>query len=264
MAEYQLKEFPRSRIATNDVCAVGLQKHHVAAFIEIDVSNARDRIKQLKKEKVRISFTAWLIKVSSLTIKDYEDIAAFLRGKRKVVVFNDINVSLVVEKELNGQRIPIPLVIEKAHEKSIESITQEINNARSQKLTERDIVLQNRSKKMEHLYYILPGFIRRFIWRYLIAHPQVAFSKMGNVAVTSIGMIGNANGWFLPISVHPVCFGIGKIMKKPVVIKDQIEIREMLNMTVLLDHDVADGAQMARFISKLSSNIENCVGLSEF
>ncbi len=30
----------------------------------------------------------------------------------------------------------------------------------------------------------------------------------------------------------------------------------MLNITVLLDHDVVDGAQMARFISSLSDNIE--------
>lgn len=37
---------------------------------------------------------------------------------------------------------------------------------------------------------------------------------------------------------------------------DELQIREMLNMTVLLDHDVVDGAEMARFISKLSYNIE--------
>ncbi|HPF52349.1 MAG TPA: 2-oxo acid dehydrogenase subunit E2 [Draconibacterium sp.] len=45
-------------------------------------------------------------------------------------------------------------------------------------------------------------------------------------------------------------------MKKPVVHEDQIVIREILNMTVLLDHDIADGAQMARFISDLTKNLE--------
>jgi pyruvate/2-oxoglutarate dehydrogenase complex dihydrolipoamide acyltransferase (E2) component len=79
---------------------------------------------------------------------------------------------------------------------------------------------------------------------------------MGNIAITSIGMLGKASGWFIPISVHPICFGIGKITKKPMVINDQIEIREILNITVLLDHDVADGSQMVKFISELSENIE--------
>jgi len=80
---------------------------------------------------------------------------------------------------------------------------------------------------------------------------------MGNVAFTSIGMMGKVNGWFIPISVHPVCFGISSIIKKPSVIDDRIEIREILKMSVLIDHDVIDGAPMARLISDLSKNIEN-------
>ena len=110
---------------------------------------------------------------------------------------------------------------------------------------------------MERFYYLLPGFARRFIWRYLLRHPHLVFNKMGNVAITSIGMAGSINGWFIPISVHPICFGAGSVIKKPVVIKDRIEIREMLNMTILIDHDVVDGAPMVRFIRDLSNNLEN-------
>jgi pyruvate/2-oxoglutarate dehydrogenase complex dihydrolipoamide acyltransferase (E2) component len=74
-------------------------------------------------------------------------------------------------------------------------------------------------------------------------------------------MMGNINGWFVPISIHPICFGVGSIIKKPVVINNNIEIREMLNISILLDHDVIDGANMARFISKLTKNIEKGIGL---
>lgn len=261
MTEYKVQKFPKSRIATNDVCSIGLQKHHITALIEIDVSESREKIKQYKKKNNKISFTAWLIKVISKTIKDYENVTAYLKGKRKVIIFNDINVSIAVEKDLNGHKIPIPLIIEKANERSIESITKQINDARDQNLTDNDIVLQNKSNRLERFYYILPGFIRRFFWRYLIRHPHFAFGKMGNIAITSIGMMGKANGWFIPISVHPICFGIGKIAKKPIVVNDKIEIRKILNITVLLDHDVIDGAQMARFISNLSDNIEKGIEL---
>ena len=84
---------------------------------------------------------------------------------------------------------------------------------------------------------------------------------MGNVSVTSVSGIGGANAWFIPISVHPICFGIGNVIKKPVVRNDNIEIREVLNMTVLLDHDVVDGMKMARFLRSLSNNIEKGVEL---
>ncbi|MFB6318136.1 2-oxo acid dehydrogenase subunit E2 [Saccharicrinis sp. FJH54] len=260
MDAYKIRTFPKSRIATNDVCAIGRQKHHVTALIEIDVSESREKIKAYKKTR-RISFTAWLIKVISITVKDYENATAYLKGKRKIVVFNDINVSLAVEKVLNGQRIPIPVIIEKAHERSIESITQQINEARDQQLADKDIVLQKRTNRLEQIYYVFPGLIRRYFWRYLVRHPSLAFSKMGNIAFTSVGMTGKGNAWFIPLSVHPVCFGISNISRKPVVVDDKIAIREMLQMTVLLDHDVIDGAQMARFLRKLSENIEGGIGL---
>lgn len=256
MAHFKTEMFPKTRIATNDVCSVGIQKHHVIALLDMDVTDSREKIKQLKKNNNRISFTAWLIKVIGVTVKDFGRVAAFLDGKRKIVIFDDINVSVAVEKEINGQKVPIPLVIEKANEKSTEAITSEINNARNKNLTDKDIVLHSKSTRKERIYYHLPGFLRRYFWRWLIRHLHFAYSKMGNVAVTTVGMMGKANGWFIPISVHPVCFGIGKITKKPVVVNDKIEIREMLNMTVLLDHDVVDGGEMARFISKLSDNIE--------
>jgi len=261
MEEFKTHKFPKSRIATNDVCSIGLKKHHVAAFIEVDVTESREKIKAYKKNGNKISFTAWLIKTIAITIKDYEAVASYLKGKRNLVVFNDINISMAVEKDLNGHKVPIPLVIKKANETSIESITKQINEAREHKLSDNEIVLQNKSNTLERLYYSLPGFARRLFWRILIDHPRFAFSKMGNVAITSIGMMGKVNGWFIPISVHPICFGIGRIAKKPVVVNDKIEIRELLNMTVLLDHDVVDGAIMARFLSRLSENIEKGIEL---
>ena len=261
MAEYKTFEFPRTRLATIDIGEIGSHKHYVTALLEMDVTSSRQKIKAYKKKNGRISFTAWLIKVISLTIKEYEHSASYLKGKRKLVVFDDINVSLAVEKELDGRQVPVPLLIEKSHQRSIESITEQILEARNKTFSDQDIVLHNRSSRNERLYYHLPGFLRRYFWRYLLKHPQVAFSKMGNVAITSIGMMGNVNGWFIPFSVHPVCFGIGRITRKPKVVDEDIVIREVLNMTVLLDHDVMDGAPMARFMSKLTENVEKGEGL---
>jgi pyruvate/2-oxoglutarate dehydrogenase complex dihydrolipoamide acyltransferase (E2) component len=46
-----------------------------------------------------------------------------------------------------------------------------------------------------------------------------------------------------------------------IVFLTQLKIKEILNMTILLDHDVIDRAPMARFISELSKNIKNTAGL---
>lgn len=253
--------FPKTRIATIDICEIGMQKHHVAAMIEVDVTNGRKKIKELASSGINISFTAWLAKVIGATIKNYEEVAAYIYGRRKIIIFNDINISIIVEKNLNGKKVPIPLVIDKANERSAESITKQIRNAQSKEFTEKDIVLHKKSNRLEGIYYMLPGFLRRFFWRYLLRYPRLAYNLMGNVALTSVGMMGNVSGWIFPTSVLPICFGISTIVKKPKVIDDKIEIREILNMTVLLDHDVVDGAPMARFINELCTNMENGFGL---
>jgi pyruvate/2-oxoglutarate dehydrogenase complex dihydrolipoamide acyltransferase (E2) component len=262
MLNYKTHKFPTSRIATIDVCEIGKRKHHVTGLIELDVTKSREKIREYnRKSSAKISFTAWMIGVIGITIKKYEMAASYLKGKNKQVIFDDVNVSIVVEKELSGQKVPIPLIIEKADKTSIESITKQINQARSKKLTDRDIVLQKKANKMERVYYILPGFMRRYVWKFLLRHPKLAFKNMGNVAITSVGMMGNVKGWFIPISVHPVCFGLSSIVKKPIVIDEKVVIREMLSMSILLDHDVMDGAPMARFINELVRNIESAVNL---
>ena len=63
--------------------------------------------------------------------------------------------------------------------------------------------------------------------------------------------------WFIHKSVHPISFGIGSVLRKPVVIGNEIIAREVLNMTVLVDHDVIDGAPMVRFPGDLTESIEN-------
>ncbi len=261
MAKHIIKKFPKTRIATIDVGEIAQRRHHIAAMLEIDVTQSREKIKKYKKETGKISFTAWLIKVICNTVKDNSGIAAYRKGKRNLVIFDDVNVSVLVEKEFDGEKVPIPLLIEKVNGKSIESVTKELADSKNKILTASEIVLQRKTSHFEKFYYILPGFLRRFVWRVMLKRPKFSFGKMGNVAITSVGATGKVNGWFIPFSVHPVCFGINSVVKKPVVKNDKIEISEILNMTVLLDHDVVDGAPMARFVNELVKNIENGIFL---
>lgn len=258
MKNYKILRFPKSRIASIDICEIGKHKHHVTGLVEFDVTESRKKIRDYNRtHDNKISFNAWLLSVIGLTVKKHETTGSYLIGKNKQIIFNDINISMLVEKEINGIKVPIPLIIEKANEASIESIAKQINEAKNIPLTGEDIVIQRKTRRIEKIYYSLPKFIRRYFWRFLLKHPKFAFEKMGNVAITSIGTIGKVDGWFIPISIHPICFGVSSIVKKPSVVNDMIEIREMLKMSILIDHDVIDGANMARFISDLSRNIEN-------
>jgi len=254
---YRFQNIARSRIATFDTFDVGLHRHHINALLEFDVTESRAKLRELRRTGTSVSFNAWLIRVIGIVMKKHPEAAAYLCSKKRLIIFDDINVSMIVEKKIGDFRVPIPLVIEKANEKSALEISQEIERAKKQVLDSDDIVLEKQSAFYQRLYYFLPGFLRRLFWKLLLRNPRAAFKSMGNVAVTSVGMIGRINGWFIHKSVHPVSFGVGSILKKPVVIDNEVKIREILNMTILVDHDVTDGAPMVRFLEDLTDFLES-------
>lgn len=254
--DYYYTRIPQSRIATFDVYSAGLAKHHVSALLEFDVTESRRKLSALRKNGTPISFNGWLIKTISTALEHYPEAASFLNSKKKLITFKEHNISFMVEKQSGDQKVPLPMVVERVNSKSALEITREIEAVKSRDVTRNDIVLAQKPKFYEKVYYHLPGVLRRAFWRYMLNHPRVAFKKMGNISITSPGMMGKINGWFVHRSIHPVSFGIGSILKKPAVVDNEIKIREILNVTVLIDHDVIDGAPMVRFLKELTKQIE--------
>ena len=255
--DYIYKRIPQSRIATFDVVSVGLLKHHINALLEFDVTESRKKLHELRKSGVNVSFNAWIIKVIGSLLQKHPEASAYLYNKKKLIIFNNINISILVEKKINDKKVPLPVVIEKTNEKSALEITNEIENAKSQELSSSDLVINKQSNFLERLYYHMPGFLRRSVWKFMLRNPKIAYKKMGNAVITSVGMIGRINGWFIQKSVHPISFGIGSVLKKAVVINNEIRVREILNMTILIDHDVIDGAPMVRFLNDLTRSLES-------
>ena len=254
---YVFKNIPQSRIATFDIFSVGLLKHHVSALLEFDVTESRTKLRDLRKRGIPISFNAWIIKVIGSILRNHPEASAYIYNKKKLILFNDINISILVEKRIGNNKVPIPLVIEKTNLKNALEIANEIENAKNQELSAGDIVLNKQTNFSERLYYHMPGFIRRTVWKILLNNPKIVYKKMGNAVITSVGMMGKINGWFIQKSVHPISFGIGSVLKKAIVIEDEIKIREILNMTILVDHDVIDGAPMVRLLNNLTKSLES-------
>lgn len=263
--EYRIEEFPISRISTIDIGAAGLKKHHIKALIELDVTESRKMIRENKKQSKNITFNSWLIKCISHAVEEFKQLHGIRKGKRKVVIFDDIDISIIIEREIDGKKVPLPYVIRKANKKSIPEINDEIKKGKKQPIdSEEDYILdkEKKNKLYMKIYYYLPGFIRSLIWKCIIKNPLLTKRNMGTVMITSVGMMGRVNGWVIPVSVHPLCFAVGSIVKKPGVVNDKIEVREYLYVTVLVDHDIIDGAPAVRALSRLTKLVESGYGLS--
>ena len=251
-------KFPRTRLATIDLGIAALRKHHVVSLLELDVTDARREIRRWRRETgTQLSFNAWIIKTVSRVLQDFPEAHAYRGYGRELTLFENIDITVMVERLIEGSPVPLAYVIRHTEQKGPAQITAELEKIRASAGRDTDVVLGRESGFLYNLYFILPGCVRRIFWKGLAYFPKFLQRQMGSAIITNIGMMGKVNGWFIPKTLHPVSVGIGSIVDKPGVVKGRVVPREILHMTVLLDHDVIDGAQMARFIQRLSNLIES-------
>jgi pyruvate/2-oxoglutarate dehydrogenase complex dihydrolipoamide acyltransferase (E2) component len=94
--------------------------------------------------------------------------------------------------------------------------------------------------------------------------PAIRVNAAGTVAVTAVGMFGKGHsGWGIATTPHSLSLVVGSMAWKPAVVEGRVEPREILNLTVLFDHDVVDGAPATRFTRRLIEMIECGYGLDE-
>ncbi|MDF1575782.1 MAG: 2-oxo acid dehydrogenase subunit E2 [Bacteroidales bacterium] len=258
-------QYPSSRRFTFDVGRIGREKHHVKALLEVDISEARSKIKQYRRSGNKMSFTAWLIKVIVDCVALHPPINGINRQRgNRVVVFSEVDISLVIEKEVKGTRVPLPYVIRKADQKTHDQIYSEIESAKSQIIEdEGDYVLGEKHNSLGMRFFAgLPQGLRLTLMRiFLFNNPQRLKDKMGTVMVTTAGMAGHTRGWIIPFSMHPLSLSFGSLNEQPPVHSGEIRIREILHLTILVDHDVIDGIPAAKFVDDLVKKMERGYGL---
>lgn len=159
----------------------------------------------------------------------------------------------------------MPYIVRKANEKSVVAITSEIRSAQQSSVATGEVQIgSTRAAWLTKLSTQLPRFVRDwFFWQRLFRNPFLFKRLMGTVSVTALGMKGQGGmSWGIPIGIHPLIVAVGAIAKRPSIVHEQIVMREYVGLTVLFDHDVTDGAPVARFIRRLQELMACGYGLS--
>jgi len=261
---YNISRFQRDRIPTLDFLALGDNKHYVKGLIELDVTKGRSYIAKYEEEMgIKLSFTAWLLKCIAEAASEHKEVHSMMMGRKRIITFEDVDISITVERIIKGISVVIPLVIRKANEKTVRQIHEEIRAAQSEKVETATVLGESKMKKRVKFYISFPKSLRRFFIKRVLKNPLKAKQLMGTIIVTSVGMFGNLHGWPIPTTNHPLCFAVGRITKKPGVIDNNVEIRDILTMTILFNHDVVDGAPATRFVSHLGQLVERGFALEQ-
>jgi len=265
VGSYTIKPFSKQRQNISLVAHEGWLKHSIHAVLEFDVTDARRIIKEYeKKSGEKISFTGWLIKCVAQAASEYKEINSCRHGWKKIMVFDDVDVGIPVERFVDGEYRPLGYVIRRANEKSVAEITKEIRDAKNEFVDEAKEVLGQNLSKFERFVLGSPLFIKKFLLWIVRRNGILKKKYFGTIALTSIGMIGKFNGWVIPLGgTSSTLIAVGGITEKPGVIDGKIKIREYLPVVVTVDHDLVDGGLVTRFIDRLTELVENAHELKD-
>jgi pyruvate/2-oxoglutarate dehydrogenase complex dihydrolipoamide acyltransferase (E2) component len=223
----------------------GNKKNAIHCVARIDVTNPRRvRTEHFNRTGEKLSFTAYIVKCFAETVKEFPEMNSFIRG-RNLIILEDINISVLVERELDGVKVPEPLSIKQADNKSIRDIQDEIRKAQDNE--------GNQIGNLSNASWVnyIPGFLLKTFIK--IADRNISMAKKyGKIAVTAVGMHSSSSSWFIPHGTATVLLTIGSIIKENVLKEDgSFESREILHLTASFDHEIIDGSPAARFMKRL-------------
>jgi pyruvate/2-oxoglutarate dehydrogenase complex dihydrolipoamide acyltransferase (E2) component len=261
---YQVIDLPPGRRVWVNTLDLSWPAHTMYGLLEVDVTVARQFIAEHKaRTGETLSFAGFLAFCLARAVDEDKTIQAYRKGGKQLILFDDVNVGLMVEQKVGEKRALMGHVIRAANRKSYREIHEEIRSVQSAPVPPgRGMPAWFRSA------LLLPWPLSRLVIALLRINsrrdPTIAVSMGGTVALTSVGMFGGGHsGWGLSPTLHPLGLVVGGIAWKPAVVEGRIEPREILSLTVTFDHDIVDGAPATRFVRRLVELIESGHGLCE-
>jgi pyruvate/2-oxoglutarate dehydrogenase complex dihydrolipoamide acyltransferase (E2) component len=236
----------------------------MVGLLEVDVTVARERIAAHKaRTGETLSFTSFLIHCLARAVDENREVQAYLKGNKQIVHFDDVNVGTMVEHNDGERRVLMGHVVQGAQAKSYREIHDEIRRVQSEPAP------ANRGmppwfRRAMLLPWPLSKVVKAVMAFATRRDPAIRVSASGTVNVTAVGMFGKGHsGWGITTMPTSLSLVVGSMAWKPAVVDGRIEPREILNLTVIFDHDVVDGAPATRFIKRLVELIESGAGMEE-
>lgn len=257
---YTVLPFPKVRHVYVDTLYLGQRKHTVHGLIEVDVTRARQFIREHKSRTGEtLSFTAFVLACLGRAIEANKRMHAYRNWRNQLVLFDEVDVTTMFEIEVEGKKLPLAHVIRSVNRRSFRDIHDEIRGLQAERKQDTSMPYA----RLVALYPLVPAFVRRLLYGLLLKSPHLMKERIGTVILTAVGMFGQGSGWAITHPIYTLGIALGGIGQKPGVVEGRIEVREYLSLTLSFDHDIVDGAPAARFTQRLKDLLENGYGLIE-
>lgn len=197
---------------------------HAWMQIEVDVTELvayRNKIKTSFKERegYNLTYFPFFIKAAATALKKFPELNSTWAGDH-IIQRNEVHISIAVANE---DELLVP-VIKHADEKSIKGIAKEIHELAKK--------ARSGSLKLEDM-------------------------QGGTFTVNNTGTFGSIHSMGIINYPQAALLQVETIVKRPVIINDMFAARDMINLSLSLDHRILDGLVCGRFLAYMKEILEN-------
>ena len=251
----EVRPFPQLRRLMVDGGNLARQKHTIHGLAEIDVTRPRQLIRNHKAQTGEaLSFTAFVIACLGQAVDVNREMHAYRNWRNQLVIFSEVDVNTLFEVDVEGRRVVAPYLMRAVNRKSLRELHDEIRTFQHQHETSREM-------GFIRWFVLLPTVVRRAFLRGMFKSPVWIKQYYGTVSMSSIGMFATGGFWGIPMPNHTLQITLGGMVERPAIVAGKLQTREYLSVTISVDHDIVDGAAVARFAQRLKELIESGNGL---
>jgi pyruvate/2-oxoglutarate dehydrogenase complex dihydrolipoamide acyltransferase (E2) component len=219
-------------------------------LLEVDVTDAK---RLLADHEPALSFTAFIVASVARAAATHPEVHAYRDWRGRLVSHRHVDATTIVEIATPQGTFPMAHVIRDADIRDVADLTTELRGVKNDPSISGSLRWLNRGGQIgARVPGLIPAMYAVMAWS-----PRLR-QLTGTVAVTAVGMFGRGGGFAIaPLTLMPLQIVVGGVSARPRVVHGQIEVRDMLDLTVSIDHNIVDGAPAARFGAGLRELIES-------
>jgi pyruvate/2-oxoglutarate dehydrogenase complex dihydrolipoamide acyltransferase (E2) component len=225
-------------------------------LFEIDVTLVKHKLAERAAEGRPLSLTAYLAFCLSRALEEHPTLHGLRRGK-EIIVFDDVDINTLLEKQKpDGSLVPVMYIVRAANKKSLDEIDQELKYANSRDLLD-EAGVKRRAKLLR-----FPAWVRRGMLSWAMRDPFLMKKHWGTVGLSNVGSnIGARFSLGTSFSIVTMTAIAGSIATKVMWLDGQAVPRQVMGVTLMIDHNLIDGAPASRFAETFAQLMERATGL---
>lgn len=224
-------------------------------LMEVDVTEAK-RI--LAAHQPPSSMTAFVVSSVARTAAAHPEVHAYRNWRGQLVSHSHVDVTTIVEISTPHGQFALPHVLRDADVRDVPSLSAELREVKRQPSASTSGRWLERAAPVATR---IPGAVRAMYAA--MARSVAVRQRVGTVAVTAVGMFAGSGGFGItPMTIFSLEVVVGGMTQRPRVIGGHLEIRDILDLTLLADHNVVDGAPATRFGAELRNLMQSAAVLA--